>query len=138
MAPDTQTALALVSAEVGCLLTLASVAANLSDPHGTFIPVAPGEAGGLFDVHLRAAWPEGERRAPGVMPKLGEQRVVVDAEGAQLAVERGATDSQQARCLRPVAPDLAERRDDLGPLVGPDPGVNGRRFAASHMRSGRW
>lgn len=42
VAPDTQTALALVSAEVGCLLTLASVAANLSDPHVTFIPVTPG------------------------------------------------------------------------------------------------
>lgn len=66
VAPDTQTALALVSAEVGCLLTLASVAANLSDPHVTFIPVAAREAGGLPDVHLRAAWREDER-SPAVL-----------------------------------------------------------------------
>ena len=60
VAPDTQTALALVSAEVGCLLTLVSVAANLSDPHVRFLPVAAGEAGDLPDVHLRAAWRQDE------------------------------------------------------------------------------
>ena len=47
VAPDTQTALALVSAEVGCLLTMASVAATQSDPHVRFIPVATGEVGEL-------------------------------------------------------------------------------------------
>ncbi len=61
VAPDTQTALALVSAGVGCLLTLASVAANLSDPHVRFVPVAAGEAGELPDVHLRAAWRKDEQ-----------------------------------------------------------------------------
>ena len=44
VAPDSQTALALVSAEVGCLLTLAAVAENLSDPHVRFLPVAAQEA----------------------------------------------------------------------------------------------
>lgn len=54
VAPDTQTALALVGAQVGSHLTLASVAANVSDPHVTFILLdEPDPAGG--DVHLRAA-----------------------------------------------------------------------------------
>ncbi|CNE53889.1 LysR family transcriptional regulator [Mycobacterium tuberculosis] len=56
IAPDTQTALALVSAEVGCHLTLASVAANATDPHVRFVPIAD-EAP---DVHLRMAWRRGE------------------------------------------------------------------------------
>lgn len=52
IAPDTQTALALVGAEVGCHLTLASVARNVSDPHVMFVPLdAPAD-----DVDLRAAW----------------------------------------------------------------------------------
>jgi DNA-binding transcriptional LysR family regulator len=55
IAPDTQTALALVSAQVGCHLTLASVAGNVADPHVMFIPLdepVPEDN----DVHLRAAW----------------------------------------------------------------------------------
>ena len=40
IAPDTQTALALVSAEVGCHLTLASVASNVTDPHVVFVPLS--------------------------------------------------------------------------------------------------
>lgn len=52
IAPDTQTALALVSAEVGCHLTLASVARNATDPHVVFVPVADE----VPDVDLRAAW----------------------------------------------------------------------------------
>ena len=39
IAPDTQTALALVSAEVGCHLTFASVARNATDPHIVFVPL---------------------------------------------------------------------------------------------------
>ncbi|WP_228002334.1 LysR substrate-binding domain-containing protein [Nocardia australiensis] len=52
VAPDTQTALALVGAEVGCHLTLASVALNVSDPHVVFIPL---DVAGN-DVDLRVAW----------------------------------------------------------------------------------
>lgn len=52
IAPDTQTALALVSAEVGAHLTLASVARNVREPHVAFIPLADDAP----DVDLRAAW----------------------------------------------------------------------------------
>ena len=52
IAPDTQTALALVSAEVGCHLTLASVASNVTDPHVVFVPLNDTTA----DVDMRAAW----------------------------------------------------------------------------------
>ncbi|GAB18236.1 putative LysR family transcriptional regulator [Gordonia effusa NBRC 100432] len=52
VAPDTQTALALVSAEVGCHLTLASVARNVHEPHVSFVPLTDDAP----DVDLRAAW----------------------------------------------------------------------------------
>ncbi len=52
VAPDTQTALALVGAEVGCHLTLASVARNATDPHVTFVPLDAKSP----DVDLQAAW----------------------------------------------------------------------------------
>lgn len=52
LAPDTQTALALVSAEVGCHLTLGSVAKNSSDPHVAFVELEED----TLDVDLRAAW----------------------------------------------------------------------------------
>lgn len=52
VAPDTQTALALVSAEVGCHLTLASVALHATDPHVVFIPLEDS----IDNVDLRAAW----------------------------------------------------------------------------------
>ena len=57
IAPDTQTALALVSAEVGCHLTLASVAANVDDPQVDFVPLE--ESTG--DVDLRMAWRRTDR-----------------------------------------------------------------------------
>jgi len=57
IAPDTQTALALVSAEVGCHLTLASVAANVDDPQVAFVPLE--ESTG--DVDLRMAWRRTDR-----------------------------------------------------------------------------
>ena len=67
IAPDTQTALALVSAEVGCHLTLASVARNVTDPHIAFIPLdAP-----PHDVDLRAAWRR-EDRNPALRAVLDE------------------------------------------------------------------
>ncbi|MGV8875596.1 MAG: LysR family transcriptional regulator [Rhodococcus sp. (in: high G+C Gram-positive bacteria)] len=52
IAPDTQTALALVAAEVGCHLTLSSVADNVADPHVVFVPLNDSTA----DVDTRAAW----------------------------------------------------------------------------------
>lgn len=52
VAPDTQSALALVSAEVGCHLTLASVAENASQKHVEFVPVSDE----TMDVNLRLAW----------------------------------------------------------------------------------
>lgn len=55
--PDTQTALALVGAEVGCHLTLASVARNATDPHVVFVPVEDSPRG----VDLRMAWRRDDR-----------------------------------------------------------------------------
>ncbi|MBA8824082.1 DNA-binding transcriptional LysR family regulator [Saccharopolyspora lacisalsi] len=57
VAPDTQTALALVSAEVGCHVTLASVARNPNDPHVVFVPLE----GAPLDVDLRMAWRRDDR-----------------------------------------------------------------------------
>jgi DNA-binding transcriptional LysR family regulator len=65
--PDTQTALALVSAEVGCHLTLASVAENAVDPHVVFVPLD----GSIPDVHLRAAWRRNDR-SPALRAVLDE------------------------------------------------------------------
>lgn len=66
IAPDTQTALALVSAEVGCHLTFASVARNATDPHIVFVPLE-GAAAPDLDVDLRAAW----RRRPNTGASFG-------------------------------------------------------------------
>ncbi|MFY0408732.1 LysR substrate-binding domain-containing protein [Solicola sp. PLA-1-18] len=52
IAPDTQTALALVGAEVGVHLTLASVAQNATDPHVAFVPLRDASP----DVDLRVAY----------------------------------------------------------------------------------
>lgn len=57
VAPDTQTSLALVSAEVGCHLTLASVAANSNDPHLAFVPLREPLPG----VDLQVAWRRDDR-----------------------------------------------------------------------------
>jgi len=67
IAPDTQTALALVSAQVGCHLTLASVARNVTDPHVVFVPLdAPPQ-----NVDLRAAWRR-DNRSPALRAVLDE------------------------------------------------------------------
>ena len=52
VAPDTESALALVGAEVGCHLTLASVAANARHTHIRFVPVRDR----TLDVDLQLAW----------------------------------------------------------------------------------
>lgn len=57
LAPDTQTALALVGAEVGCLLTLGSVAASSTDPHVAFVPLKEDTG----DVDLQAVWRRDDR-----------------------------------------------------------------------------
>jgi DNA-binding transcriptional LysR family regulator len=67
IAPDSLTALALVSAEVGCHLTLASVARHAADPQVAFVPlqeVTP-------DVDLRVVWRHGDT-TPAVSAVLGE------------------------------------------------------------------
>jgi len=76
VAPDTQTALALVSAEVGCHLTLASVAKQATDPHVVFVPLEDSTA----DVHLRAAW---RRDDPSKVLKAVLDEVISLDEAAQ-------------------------------------------------------
>lgn len=68
VAPDTETALSLVSARMGCLLTLQSVAETSSRSHVAFARVAGAQK--VDDVHLRAAW-----RSGNASPALG---VVLD------------------------------------------------------------
>ena len=67
IAPDTQTALALVSAEVGCHLTLASVARNVNDPHVIFVDLDEH----VPDVDLRVAWRRTDR-GPALQAVLAE------------------------------------------------------------------
>jgi DNA-binding transcriptional LysR family regulator len=76
VAPDTQTALALVSAEVGCHLTLASVARNVDDPRVVFI--ALNESTPTLDVHLRAAWRRDDE-SPALKAVLDELLAFEDA-----------------------------------------------------------
>ncbi|KQQ01284.1 MULTISPECIES: LysR family transcriptional regulator [unclassified Rathayibacter] len=54
-APDTWTVMSLVSAEVGCSLTLSSVVESIADPHLRFLPLAEP----MDPVHLRMAWRSG-------------------------------------------------------------------------------
>ncbi len=81
IAPDTQTALALVSAEVGCHLTLASVAGNVTDPRIVFLPLdaAP------HDVDLLVAWRRDDR-SPALRAVLDE---LVTLESALAASDEG-------------------------------------------------
>lgn len=51
-APDSWTAMALVGAEVGCSLTVSSVAENVTDPHVQFLRVLDE----TLPVYLRMAW----------------------------------------------------------------------------------
>lgn len=55
-APDTQSCIALVSAEVGCHLALSSVGRWATNPDVVFVPLAAQDAERVPDVHLRAAW----------------------------------------------------------------------------------
>lgn len=75
IAPDTQTALALVSAEVGCHLTLASVARNVFDSHVVFVPLDSSTS----DVDLRIAWRRNDNN-PALKAVLDEMRRLDHAE----------------------------------------------------------
>jgi DNA-binding transcriptional LysR family regulator len=78
--PDTQTALALVSAEVGCHLTLASVARNSSDPHVVFVPLDESGLDSSLNVDLRVAWRTDDGN-PALRAVLGELIRLDAAEG---------------------------------------------------------
>jgi DNA-binding transcriptional LysR family regulator len=66
----------LVSAEVGCHLTLASVARNVTDPHVVFVPLdAP-----VQEVDLRVAWRHDDR-APALRAVLDELLTLDDGAG---------------------------------------------------------
>ncbi|MBJ8342858.1 LysR family transcriptional regulator [Antrihabitans sp. YC3-6] len=75
IAPDTQTALALVSAEVGAHLTLASVARNVIDSHVVFVPLDASTS----DVDLRIAWRRNDNN-PALKAVLDEMRKLDVAE----------------------------------------------------------
>ncbi len=74
--PDTQTALALVSAEVGCHVTLASVARNPHDPHVVFVPLEESTP----DVDMRMAWRRDDQN-PALRAVLGEALALEDVAG---------------------------------------------------------
>jgi DNA-binding transcriptional LysR family regulator len=76
IAPDTQTALALVSAQVGCCLTLRSVAESSTDPHVVFLPLE----GAFLTVDMQVASRRDERSAA-VLAVLGLLDVVTTGSG---------------------------------------------------------
>lgn len=80
VAPDTQTALALVAAEVGCHLTLASVAGNVSTPHVAFVPVDTTALDDGLDVDLRAAWRR-KGAGPALLAVLGDLFRLAETDG---------------------------------------------------------
>lgn len=65
-APDSWTAMALVGAEVGCSLTVSSVAENVTDPHVRFLRVLDE----TLPIYLRMAW-RGASDNPALLPVLG-------------------------------------------------------------------
>ena len=70
VAPDSWTAMALVGAEVGCSLTVSSVAAHAADPHVRFLNVLDQ----TLPIQLRMAWrPEGDNMALRAVLKLSEK-----------------------------------------------------------------
>ncbi|MBO1269925.1 LysR family transcriptional regulator [Arthrobacter sp. PO-11] len=78
VAPDTQTALALVGAEVGCHLTLASVARYADSTQVAFARLTESSP----DVDLRAAWRSGDN-APALHTVLAELMAFTDKEDAE-------------------------------------------------------
>ena len=64
-APDSWTAMALVGAEVGCSLTVSSVAENVTDPHVRFLRLLDE----TLPIYLRMAW-RGDSENPALPPVL--------------------------------------------------------------------
>lgn len=78
-APDSWTAMALVGAEVGCSLTVSTVAENVTDPHVHFLRVLDE----TLPVYLRMAWREAsDNPALGLVLALAEQVWEGPAEAA--------------------------------------------------------
>ncbi|GAB3940943.1 LysR family transcriptional regulator [Corynebacterium tapiri] len=78
--PDSSTAMALVSAEVGCSLTVSSVAKNTQDEHIRFLQVRDHSR----PIYLRMAWrPESANPALGSVLELARQVWPHDSEDAQ-------------------------------------------------------
>lgn len=59
ISPDTWTAISMVAAEIGCTLTLSTVAENVYDPHVRFVPVVDDTP----PILLRMAWREDDADA---------------------------------------------------------------------------
>jgi DNA-binding transcriptional LysR family regulator len=69
-APDSWTAMALVGAEVGCSLTVSTVAENVTDPHVHFLRVLDE----TLPIYLRMAWREAsDNPALGLVLALAER-----------------------------------------------------------------
>ena len=94
VAPDTQTALALVSAEVGCHLTLASVADNVTDPHVVFIPLD--ESTPSLDVALAGGVAHVTIKTPRFAAVLDELLTLNDLAGAEPRLMAGHSESSPA------------------------------------------
>jgi DNA-binding transcriptional LysR family regulator len=78
-APDSWTAMALVGAEVGCSLTVSTVAENVTDPHVRFLRVLDK----TLPIYLRMAWREAsDNPALGLVLALAEQVWPGPAEAA--------------------------------------------------------
>lgn len=73
-APDTWTALALVAAEIGVLLTLDSVQENVQDEHLRFVPVVDSTT----PIQLRMAWLP-ENRNPALPRVISEAQAIWQA-----------------------------------------------------------
>lgn len=83
--PDSLTAISLVAAEVGCTLTLSSVAATVTDPHVRFL--------GLLDktvnVELRMAWRQ-ENTSPALRAVLElAERILPTPDSGSSTTETG-------------------------------------------------
>ena len=108
--PDTQSCIALVSAEVGCHLALASVGRVSTTPNVVFVDLAPEDAAQLPDVHLRVAW-RSSSPPPAVLAAL--EQLGLAAGGIGLVADPGTT---QGPTPTPGVTDIAARATEHGRL----------------------